>query len=325
LELPSGIRVSQITKDIEMSLIRDLADQIVAAHRNEDLCLPIPKFSLSKPPPQIDNEQASDLYELAGILAAVEMGFIEADARVLGKAWSRMVHHDGGFNPFQWPNRPEHFDLLPWTRNMNPNAFAECPKRLGLYAVMPDADWVKRMVDAEVPTVQLRFKSEDSTTLKRQIAQSVEAVQGSKTLLFINDYWQEAIEAGAYGVHLGQEDMASADLDAIRLSGLRLGLSTHGYAEMVYADRFCPSYIAMGAVFPTILKRMPTAPQGLGRLYKYAKLMGHYPLVAIGGIDESSIHAVAQSGVGSVAVVRAITSSNDPKTTVKKLQELMKT
>ena len=308
-----------------MSLVRDLADQIVAAHSKADLCIPIPEFSLASPPPLIDNEHAADHYELAGMVAAIEMGFIECDAKTLGKAWSRMVHQDGGFNPFKWPSRPEHFDLLPWTRNMNPNAFAECPKRLGLYAVMPDADWVKRMVEAEVPTVQLRLKSEDKKLIKKQIRESVQAVEGSRTLLFINDYWQEAIEAGAYGIHLGQEDLETADLDAIRSAGLRLGLSTHGYAEMVYADRFCPSYIAMGAVFPTNLKKMETAPQGLGRLYKYAQLMNHYPLVAIGGIDESSIHAVAQSGVGSVAVVRAINGASDPKAAVKHLQELMKT
>mgnify|MGYP000275789317 FL=1 len=308
-----------------MSLVRDLADQIVAAHSKADLCILIPEFSLASPPPLIDNEHAVDHYELAGMVAAIQMGFIECDAKTLGKAWSRMVHQDGGFNPFKWPSRPEHFDLLPWTRNMNPNAFAECPKRLGLYAVMPDADWVKRMVEAEVPTVQLRLKSEDKKLIRKQIAQAVDAVQGSKTLLFINDYWQDAIEAGAYGIHLGQEDLETADLDAIRAEGLRLGLSTHGYAEMVYADRFCPSYIAMGAVFPTNLKKMATAPQGLGRLYKYAQLMSHYPLVAIGGIDESSIHAVAQSGVGSVAVVRAINGASDPKAAVKRLQELMKT
>ena len=308
-----------------MSLVRDLADQIVAAHSKADLCIPIPEFSLASPPPLIDNEHAADHYELAGMVAAIDMGFIECDAKTLGKAWSRMVHQDGGFNPFKWPSRPEHFDLLPWTRNMNPNAFAECPKRLGLYAVMPDADWVKRMVEAEVPTVQLRLKSEDKKLIKKQIREAVEAVEGSRTLLFINDYWQEAIEASAYGIHLGQEDLETADLDAIRSAGLRLGLSTHGYAEMVYADRFCPSYIAMGAVFPTNLKKMETAPQGLGRLYKYAQLMNHYPLVAIGGIDESSIHAVAQSGVGSVAVVRAINGASDPKAAVKHLQELMKT
>ena len=308
-----------------MSLVRDLADQIIAAHRNNDLCLPIPAYSMASPPPKIDNGHASDHYELAGIIAAIGMGFIEIDANILGKAWSRMVHQDGRFNPSKWPSRPEHFDLLPWTRNMNPNAFAECPQRLGLYAVMPDSDWVKRMVEAEVPTVQLRLKSEDKKLIRKHIAQSVKAVEGSKTLLFINDFWEEAIEAGAYGVHLGQEDLETADLDAIRSKGLRLGLSTHGYAEMVFADHFCPSYIAMGAVFPTNLKKMPTVPQGLGRLYQYAKLMSHYPLVAIGGIDESSIHAVAQSGVGSVAVVRAIIGASDPKAAVKHLQALMKT
>ena len=308
-----------------MSLIRDLADQIVAAQSTADLAIPIPRYTLSSPPPKIDNEHAIDHYELAGALAAIELGFIQADANTLGKAFSRMVHHDGGFNPLKWPSRPEHFDLLPWTRNMNPNAFAECPKRLGLYGVMPDADWVKRMVDAELPTVQLRLKSDDQAKIKKQITEAVNAAADSKTLLFINDYWEQAIEAGAYGVHLGQEDMETADLDAIRNAGLRLGLSTHGYAEMVYADRFCPSYIAMGAVFATPIKQMPTAPQGLGRLYQYAKLMSQYPLVAIGGIDEGSIHAVAQSGVGSVAVIRAITHAKNPKAAIKHLQELIKT
>jgi len=306
-----------------MSLIRDLADQIVAAHGNGDLCLPVPPFTMSKPPPRIDNESAADHYELTGALAAINMGFIESDAKVLGKAWSRMVQGDGGFDALKWPNRPEHFGLLPWTRNMNPNAFPECPMRLGLYGVMPDADWVKRMVDAELPTVQLRFKSEDKYKIRKQIKEAVKATKDSQTLLFINDYWEQAIDEGAYGVHLGQEDMAIADLDKIRSAGLRLGLSTHGYAEMLYADHFCPSYIAMGAVFPTNLKKMPTAPQGLGRLYQYAKLMSHYPLVAIGGIDEGSIRAVAKSGVGSVAVVRAITQAKDPKAAVKHLQELM--
>lgn len=308
-----------------MSLIRDLADQIVALHRKEDLSIPIPQFSIGNLPPQIDNETATDHYELAGALAAIDMGFIEKDARILGKAWSRMAIQDGGFNPSKWPSRPEHFDLLPWTRDMNPKAFAQCPKRLGLYGVMPDSDWVKRMVDAELPTVQLRFKSDDKSKIKKHIRESVKAVQDSKTLLFINDYWRDAIDAEAYGVHLGQEDLENADLEAIRVSGLRLGLSTHGYAEMAYADSFCPSYIAMGAVFPTNLKRMPTAPQGLGRLYQYAKLLSHYPLVAIGGIDQDSIRAVSKSGVGSVAVVRAITQAADPRAAVKHLQELMRT
>ena len=309
-----------------MSLIRDLAEQIIACHRQDDLTIPIPESSINQLPPGLDNTHAGDHYELAGALAAIQMGFIETDAQVLGKAWSRMAHHAGGFNPASWPSLPEYFDLMPTPHQSNSNAFPACPHALGLYAVLPNAEWVKRMVDAEVPTVQLRYKSEgalDHKHLMAEINAAVAAVKGSKTLLFINDYWQEAIDAGAYGVHLGQEDLALADLDAIRKAGLRLGLSTHGYAEMVYADSFLPSYIAMGAVFPTQLKKMPTAPQGLGRLRQYAQLMRHYPLVGIGGIDESTIQAVAQTGVGSVAVVRAIIGSDNPEVAVKRLTQLM--
>ena len=309
-----------------MSLIRDLAEQIIACHRQDDLTIPIPESSIKQLPPALDNTHAGDHYELAGALAAIQMGFIETDAQVLGKAWSRMAHHAGGFNPASWPSLPDYFDLMLTPHQSHSNAFPACPHALGLYAVLPNAEWVKRMVDAEVPTVQLRYKAEGTLDRGRLIAEinaAVAAVKGSKTLLFINDYWREAIDAGAYGVHLGQEDLALADLDAIRKAGLRLGLSTHGYAEMVYADSFLPSYIAMGAVFPTQLKKMPTAPQGLGRLRKYAQLMRHYPLVGIGGIDESTIQAVAQTGVGSVAVVRAITGSDKPEAAVKRLTQLM--
>lgn len=309
-----------------MSLIRDLAEQIIACHRQDDLAIPVPESSINQLPPALDNTHASDHYELAGALAAIQMGFIQTDAQVLGKAWSRMAHHAGGFHPASWPSLPDYFDLMPTPHQAHSKAFPACPHALGLYAVLPNAEWVKRMVDAEVPTVQLRYKAEGTLDRGRLIAEinaAVAAVKGSKTLLFINDYWQEAIDAGAYGVHLGQEDLALADLDAIRKAGLRLGLSTHGYAEMVYADSFLPSYIAMGAVFPTQLKKMPTAPQGLGRLRKYAQLMRHYPLVGIGGIDENTIQAVAQTGVGSVAVVRAITGSDDPEAAVKRLTQRM--
>ena len=172
-------------------------------------------------------------------------------------------------------------------------------------------------------SVVLVGPGDDAAVVQREVQAAVKAVHGSKSLLFINDHWQAAIDAGAYGVHLGQEDMQDAPLARIRASGLRLGLSSHGYVEMLRAALHEPSYIALGAVFPTTLKRMQTAPQGTGRLYAYAKLMQHSPLVAIGGIDEGSIRAVSKSGVGSVAVVRAITQAKDPKAAIKHLQELM--
>jgi thiamine-phosphate pyrophosphorylase len=253
-------------------------------------------------------------------LAARMLGFVTDDVHCLAQAWQRQTERTGAAEGMAWPTEPEDFGVPPTPRAQ---AFAACPKALGLYAVLPDAQWVARMAHAGVPTVQLRFKSDDPHAVAREVAAAVKAVEGTTSLLFINDHWQAAIDAGAYGVHLGQEDMDDAPLERIRAAGLRLGLSTHGYAEMLRADAVSPSYLALGAVFPTTLKRMKTAPQGLGRLYAYAQLMRHHSLVAIGGIDSATIDAVKRSGVGSVAMVRAITAAADPVATVRELQALI--
>ena len=250
--------------------------------------------------------------------AGLQLGFIPADAACIAQAWQAQAARTG--NATDWPDSPEDFGLRSWPRR---DAFPPCPHQLGLYAVLPDAVWVGRMARAGVPTVQLRFKSDDAQAIAREVAAAVAAVQGTPALLFINDHWQAAIQAGAYGVHLGQEDLdllQAVDLDAIRTAGLRLGVSTHGYAEMQRADRVSPSYIALGAVFPTTLKKMATAPQGTARLAAYARLLRKYPLVAIGGIDTERLGPVLASGVGSIGVVRALTEAPDPEQAAANLQ-----
>ena len=256
----------------------------------------------------------------ASLMAARLLGFLEHDAQCVAQAWAAQTQRTGSFDPAAWPEEPADFGL---STEPSASAFPNCPQALGLYAVLPDAAWVARMVALGVPTVQLRFKSDDAAAVQREVQAAVNAVQGSQSLLFINDHWEAAIEAGAYGVHLGQEDMQDAPLERIRASGLRLGLSSHGYVEMLRAAQHEPSYIALGAVFPTTLKRMETAPQGLGRLNKYARLMRHRSLVAIGGIDLAAMPSVLQSGVGSVAVVRAITGAEDVAASVRQLQACM--
>jgi thiamine-phosphate pyrophosphorylase len=256
----------------------------------------------------------------ASLMAARLLGFLEHDAQCVAQAWAAQTQRTGSFDPAAWPEEPADFGL---STEPSASAFPNCPQALGLYAVLPDAAWVARMVALGVPTVQLRFKSDDAAAVQREVQAAVKAVQGSQSLLFINDHWEAAIEAGAYGVHLGQEDMQDAPLERIRASGLRLGLSSHGYVEMLLAAQHEPSYIALGAVFPTTLKRMETAPQGLGRLNKYARLMRHRSLVAIGGIDLAAMPSVLQSGVGSVAVVRAITGAEDVAASVRQLQACM--
>ena len=260
--------------------------------------------------------------EQAAVRQACRMlGFVEEDALLLDQAWQRQSQRTGHFDLTHWPDNAQDFGLAPWPRN---DAFAPCPQHLGLYAVLPDAAWVARMAQAGVPTVQLRFKSTDMDAVRREVRAAVQAVKGTNSLLFINDHWRIAIEEGAYGVHLGQEDMDEAQLETIRQAGLRLGLSTHGYGELLRAQAVSPSYLALGAVFPTTLKKMKTAPQGLGRLGAYARLMQGRSLVAIGGIDLNAVPDVMRTGVGSIAVVRAITAAEQPEQAALAFQQAMK-
>lgn len=197
--------------------------------------------------------------------------------------------------------------------------FAACQHQLGLYPVVDSLEWIERLLGWGVKTLQLRIKDPAHPQLASQIAQAVALGRQYEARLFINDYWQLAIAQGAYGVHLGQEDLERADLAAIQQAGLRLGISTHGYYEIARAMAIRPSYIALGHIFPTQTKQMPSAPQGLQRLHGYASLLKAWPTVAIGGISTERVASVLATGVGSVAVVTAITQAAEPEQVTRAL------
>jgi len=294
-----------------------MAKAIVAAHGS--------RFGICEAPTGAPASDGEAVYRAARA-ACLQLGFIDIDAHCLARAWQAQSERLGRFDATLWPSAPVDFGMNTTAPAERAGAFAACPHQLGLYAVLPDAAWTGRCARAGVPTVQLRFKSDDEAAVAREAKAAVAAVQGTGALLFINDHWRAAIDAGAYGVHLGQEDLdalAPEALAQIRDAGLRLGVSTHGYAEMVRADAVSPSYLAMGAVFPTTLKKMPTAPQGLARLEAYARLTRAYSQVAIGGVDAARMPAVLATGVGSVGVVRAIVAAPDPEQACRTLGEMV--
>ena len=198
-------------------------------------------------------------------------------------------------------------------------AFAPLTGPLGFYPVVPTADWVQRLLGWGVRTVQLRIKAADHSPA--EIAAHIQAaVAAGRTVpgaqVFINDHWKLALACGAYGVHLGQEDLTDAegaDLDALRCAGLRLGLSTHTPAELARAKAVQPSYLAIGPIYPTTLKVMPYAPVGLAHLTVWAAQAAPYPVVAIGGISLALMPGVLACGVDGVAVVSAVTQAADPQ------------
>ncbi len=199
---------------------------------------------------------------------------------------------------------------------MTQAAFAPLIAPIGFYPVVPTADWVQRLLGWGVRTIQLRIKAADHSPaeIALQVRTAVEAgraVPGAQ--VFINDHWQLALAAGAYGVHLGQEDLDTADIEALRQAGLRLGLSTHTPAELARAHAVLPSYLAIGPIYPTTLKIMPYEPVGLERLKLWVPQAAPYPVVAIGGISLERMSGVMDCGVDGVAVVSAVTLAADPK------------
>lgn len=190
---------------------------------------------------------------------------------------------------------------------------------LGVYAVVDSAAWVRRVLAAGIRTVQLRIKDPQESTLEAQIHESIAVANATPgAQLFINDHWALALRLGAYGVHLGQEDLDTVDLNALRRAGVRLGLSTHSYWEVARAWALRPSYIACGPIFATQSKDMPWIPQGLDNLGYWAGLLP-VPVVGIGGIDVRNIAEVAAQGVASAAVITAITRAPDPEAACRQL------
>ena len=185
------------------------------------------------------------------------------------------------------------------------------------YPVVDSIAWVARLTALGVGTIQLRAKELDDSRALQIVTEALAATAGTATKLVVNDYWRAAIISGAKHLHLGQEDLADADLKAIRDAGLSLGISTHDDAELETALRAGPDYVALGPIFPTTLKSMRFAPQGIARITEWKKRIGDIPLVAIGGIKLEQAPAIFAAGTDSIAVVSDVTQNADPDARVR--------
>jgi hydroxymethylpyrimidine kinase/phosphomethylpyrimidine kinase/thiamine-phosphate diphosphorylase len=253
------------------------------------------------------------------------------DAIVLAKAYVtrgiREANQVGPYNVIAHSNADFELQDIPkltYSENLIGQQFnfPACTQRLGIYPVVDNSDWVQKLREEGVKTIQLRIKNATEVQKHSEITKAISYCDDSLAL-FVNDYWQVAIKHQAYGVHLGQEDLDDANLIKIEQAGLRLGISTHSYWELARALAINPSYIALGPVFETTSKIMPWAPQGVERVEQWTRLLGDvYPLVAIGGINQDRAEQLHKTGVGSVAMISAITKAEDYKKVTRDLLAL---
>ncbi|MCK1335073.1 thiamine phosphate synthase [Bradyrhizobium sp. 38] len=185
------------------------------------------------------------------------------------------------------------------------------------YPVVDSLAWVERLTKLGVGTIQLRAKDLDDSQALQIVSDALAITNGTQAKLVVNDYWRAAIVAGAKYLHLGQEDLADADLKSIREAGLSLGVSTHDEAELETALAAKPDYVALGPIFFTTLKSMRFAPQGIPKIPEWKKRIGPIPLVAIGGIKFEHAAEIFAAGADSIAVVSDVTQNADPDARVR--------
>ena len=192
------------------------------------------------------------------------------------------------------------------------------------YPIFDDVSWLSRMLPLGVKLVQLRIKDQPQDALRRQISEAQELCNQYGAILVVNDYWELAIELGCEWLHLGQEDLAGADLKAINAAGLKLGVSTHDREELDRARSASPDYIALGPIYPTILKKMKWHQQGVEKLTEWKSLVGDVPLIAIGGFTLDRASGAFEAGADVVSVVTDITLNEDPEAQVRAWLEVCK-
>lgn len=181
------------------------------------------------------------------------------------------------------------------------------------YPIFDSADWIARLVPLGIKLVQLRIKDANPDMIRDHVRRAKSVCADHDCMLVINDHWQIAINEGCHSVHLGQEDLDDADIAAIRLAGLRLGVSTHDKAELARAKALNPDYIALGPIYPTILKKMKWHEQGTAKLTTWRQLIGNTPLVAIGGMRIDRAQGAFDAGADVVAAVTDITLHDSPE------------
>ena len=270
----------------------------------------------------------------SAIAAALACDYVALDAVVLAKAYinkalqsAQIINSSAKKLALNHAGFPDQLAFLPRFSRSADELSCEFPviteHSLGPYPVVDSIEWLEKCLQQGIKTLQLRMKDKTDAEMDAVIAKAAALGRQYQARLFINDYWRLAIKHQAYGIHLGQEDLDIADIEVIAQSGLHLGVSTHSWYEIARAHSLKPSYIAIGPIYDTPTKDMPFAPQGLQQLQQWVELIGkNYPVVAIGGIDLSNAAEVLASGVGSVAMVRAVTEAPDYKQAIADFQAM---
>ena len=260
-----------------------------------------------------------------GFLWSQKKGFIEEDSSIISTMIARgkkngLSHKESVLRPDYFPTSSSFRKGILEARR-GTSKFYNCDKAFRplncsgriIYPIVDNLDHLKMLFDTGASLIQFRIKDKSQTDITTLVKKAVDlSKKYSFSKLIINDHWEAAIESGAFGVHLGQEDIKYADLSSLRSSGLRLGISTHSFWEVSCALQLSPSYIACGPIFQTRVKKMPWLPQGIRNLSYWVRMLPK-PIVAIGGINLKNLESVKLTGVEIISLINGISRAACPQ------------
>lgn len=327
------LQATAFAKRHKLDMVVTGGESIFSEDFSADLCIINGNaFWLQSPKQHTNNTHGTGCTFSSAIAALLAQSYPILDAVILAKSYinqclSISANFKAKKGAIQHGGFPHAINTLPLII-LEAKKVHEFPResslQLGIYPVVNSVEWLEKCLEEGIETIQLRIKNCTDDALDAVIQQACALGKKYQARLYINDYWQLAIKHNAYGVHLGQEDIDTADINAIAKAGLHLGISTHSWYELARAHTLQPSYIAIGPIYETTTKVMPFAPQGLQQLKQWVDFIGDaYPIVAIGGINLINAEQVLATGVGAIAMVRAITEAQDYKAAIKQLQSAM--
>ena len=189
---------------------------------------------------------------------------------------------------------------------------------LKVYPIVDRAHNLKQFENSKIKTVQLRVKDLEDEALNHEIEQAVYLSKQYGLQLFVNDYWEKAIQFKSFGVHLGQEDLEKANLELILYHDIALGISTHVNSNLNILEEITPSYIALGPIYKTTSKQSKYDPRGLKMISEWKEQISS-PLIAIGGITEQNIKKIFDAGADGVAFISLLKNIDNLEDFLKRL------
>lgn len=189
-------------------------------------------------------------------------------------------------------------------------------------ASLPALDDIVAVLNSGITCVQLRMKQATLPTVSHAATRLLSVLKPKNIPLIINDYWQVVKNSDAAGLHIGQSDISYSTARHYLGYQKIIGLSIENYQQAVQCNAFDVDYFGVGPIFPTQTLTDAAPAIGIPEFLAIRQQLTK-PIIAIGGINESNIHAILNTGKTGIALASAIMTAPEPVIAAQKIAAII--